>query len=170
MTQREVILRAITNEWSWIQAAEVLGVTPDRMRDIRIGIETYGLTLDIDRRGGRVRYERVSTDAIRKMYQLRREHRGFSFSQFYNLVKAQHDLNLSLQCLRLLLQNCDHNIARQMCEAESVSEPVSTSLARIVARDPDIHDNAVRTGVRTQGEPLRQREYKPLDPTPRNVT
>lgn len=168
MTQREVILRAITNECSWVQAAEVLGVSPGRMRDIRANLETNRLRLHVERRGLRIRYERVSTDAIRKIYQLRREHPRFSLCEFYNLVTEQHHLNVSLKCVRLLLQTFDHNVARPTSGAESVSTAASAPLPQVASCDRDIRDKAARPGVHVHGERSHRTNEDPSTRHPRN--
>jgi hypothetical protein len=157
VTKRDVILRAITNQWSWVHAADVLGETPGRMRQIRLCIEAHGLTLDVDRRGRQVRYERVSTDVIKKVYLLKREHPELSPPEFYNLVNEQHRLNLSFQSLRPLLQNFEDKMVRQMSESEPMAASVSAAPICIVTREPDIRHE----GVRTQGEHSRRTGVDP---------
>jgi len=61
MTRREVITKAIAGQLSWVQAAEILAITPRHMRRIRRGIERYGMSVVMDQRGGRPRRERKKT-------------------------------------------------------------------------------------------------------------
>ena len=51
MTRREVITKAIAQQLSWVQAAEIIGVTPRQMRRIRWTVEHYGLNAVMDQRG-----------------------------------------------------------------------------------------------------------------------
>ena len=43
MTRREVITKAIAKQLTWVQATEIVGVTPRQMRRIRWRVEQYGL-------------------------------------------------------------------------------------------------------------------------------
>jgi hypothetical protein len=42
MTRREVILKAISGQLSWVAAADIIGVTPRQMRRLRRAIDTTG--------------------------------------------------------------------------------------------------------------------------------
>ena len=53
MTRREVITKAIAGQLSWIQAAEVLAITPRQLRRIRRAIEQHGMEAVMDQHGGR---------------------------------------------------------------------------------------------------------------------
>jgi hypothetical protein len=43
MTRREVIIKAIAGQLSWIQAAEILAIAPRQLRRIRRAIEQHGM-------------------------------------------------------------------------------------------------------------------------------
>jgi hypothetical protein len=51
MTRREVI----TKQLSWVQAAEILGISARHMRRLRCKVERWGMSAVMDQRGGRPR-------------------------------------------------------------------------------------------------------------------
>jgi|SRR5262245_60719235 len=55
MTRREVMTKAIAGQLTWMQAAQVLGITPRHMRRIRRGYLRSGISAVMDQRGGRPR-------------------------------------------------------------------------------------------------------------------
>ena len=50
MRVREVLMRAVQREISWIQAAEILGISARNMRRWKVKFETAGLEGVLDRR------------------------------------------------------------------------------------------------------------------------
>jgi hypothetical protein len=64
MTPREVITKAIARQLSWVQAAEIVGVTPRQMRRIRWRVEHYGMDAVMDQRGGRPRRKRIKAGTL----------------------------------------------------------------------------------------------------------
>jgi len=55
MTRREVI----TKQLSWVQAAEILGISARHMRRLRRKVERWGMSAVMDQRGGRPRRKRI---------------------------------------------------------------------------------------------------------------
>ena len=53
MQIKEVMLRAMNKEYSWLQAAEILGITPRGLRRIRQRLEQFGYEGLVDTRRGR---------------------------------------------------------------------------------------------------------------------
>ena len=105
MTRREVITKAIAKQLSWLQAAEIVGVTPRQMRRIRWTVEHYGLNAVMDQRGGRPRRKRIKAGTIELLCRLKREvYPDFSLQHFYEHVTEQHGIQVSYNWLRLMLQ------------------------------------------------------------------
>jgi transposase len=52
MTRREVITKAITKQLSWVQAAEILGISARHVRRLRRKLERWGMSAVMDQRGG----------------------------------------------------------------------------------------------------------------------
>jgi transposase len=105
MTRREVITKAIGRQLSWIQAAEIVGVTPRQMRRIRWRVEHYGLDAVMDQRGGRPRRKRIKAGTIELLCRLKRDvYPDFSLQHFYEQVTEKHGVKVSYNWLRLMLQ------------------------------------------------------------------
>jgi len=105
MTRREVITKAIAKQLSWVQAAEIVGVTPRQMRRIRWRVEHSGLDAVMDQRGGRPRRKRIKAGTIELLCRLKRDvYPDFSLQHFYEHVTEKHGVNVSYNWLRLMLQ------------------------------------------------------------------
>ena len=105
MTRREVITKAIARQLSWVQAAEIVGVTPRQMRRIRWRVEHDGLDAVMDQRGGRPRRKRIKAGTIELLCRLKRDvYPDFSLQHFYEHVTEQHGVKVSYNWLRLMLQ------------------------------------------------------------------
>ena len=73
MKVQEVILRAIGGEINWIQAAEIIGVSPRTMRRWRQRYQEYGYDGLFDRRLKRPSPKRVPLETVQKVLRLYRE-------------------------------------------------------------------------------------------------
>jgi transposase len=105
MTRREVITKAIAGELSWVQAAAVLGITARHMRRMRRGYERWGMSAVMDQRGGRPRRKRISVGTIEMLCRLKREvYADFSVRHFFEQVSEKHQVKVSYNWLRLMLQ------------------------------------------------------------------
>ncbi|MBV8773359.1 MAG: helix-turn-helix domain-containing protein [Deltaproteobacteria bacterium] len=105
MTRREVITKAIVKQLSWVQAAEIVGVTPRQMRRIRWRVEHYGLDAVMDQRGGRPRRKRIKAGTIQLLCRLKRDiYQDFSLQHFYEHVTDKHGVKVSYNWMRLMLQ------------------------------------------------------------------
>src|SRR5262249_40637989 len=105
MTRREVITKAIAGELSWVQAAQVLGITARHMRRIRRGYERWGMSAVMDQRDGRPRRKRISVGTIEMLCRLNHEvYADFSVRHFFEQVSEKHQVKVSYNWLRLMLQ------------------------------------------------------------------
>src|SRR5215470_11054619 len=105
MTRREIITKAIAKRLSWIQAAEIIGIKPRQMRRIRWRVEHYGLEAVMDQRGGRPRRKRIKAGTIELLCRLKRDvYPDFSLRHFYEHVTEKHQVKVSYNWLRLMLQ------------------------------------------------------------------
>ncbi len=59
--------QAITRRLSWVQAAEILGISPRHMRRVRRAVEEHGMEAVLDQRGGRPRRRRIKAATIAVM-------------------------------------------------------------------------------------------------------
>ncbi len=105
MRIREVMLRAIGKEISWIQAAEIIGVSCRTMRRWRQRYEEFGYDGLFDRRLQRPSPKRVPLATVEKVLRLYREkYDGFNVTHFVEKLQEVHDVQLSYRWVKLALQ------------------------------------------------------------------
>ncbi len=105
MTRREVIIKAIDGQLSWVAAADIIGVTARQMRRIRRAIERFGMSAVMDQRGKRPRRKRIAVEVIGELIRLKREvYPDFSIQHFYEQVSEKHGLEVSYTFTRLTLE------------------------------------------------------------------
>lgn len=105
MLAREVLLRAMNHEYSWTQAAEILGITPRGLRRLRQRMEEFGYEGLVDRRHGRPSPRRTAVAEVERILGLYRErYYGFNVRHFTSLVRREHGVTLSYTCVKQLLQ------------------------------------------------------------------
>jgi transposase len=105
MTRKEVMLKAIEGRLTWLQAADILGMTARHMRRLRGKYEEYGFGGLRDGRSGRPRRKRIPVKTISELLRLRREkYADFSIKHFHEFATEKHRLELSYTWTRLVLQ------------------------------------------------------------------
>jgi transposase len=105
MTRREVIVKVLARQLTWLQAAQVLGITPRHLRRIRRGYQHSGISAVMDQRGGRPRRKRIKPGTVELLIRLKRDVYGdFSVRHFYEQVTEKHQVKVSYNWLRLMLQ------------------------------------------------------------------
>lgn len=105
MKVKEVIFRAISGEYTWLQAAEVLGMNPRSLRRWRQRMELYGYAGLIDMRRGIPSPRRAPVAEIERIVCLYRDvYRGYNARHFFQTVKREHGVKLSYTYVRQILQ------------------------------------------------------------------
>src|SRR5512143_3289521 len=105
MQIKEVLLRAMNKEYSWLWAAEILGITPRGLRRLRQRMERFGYQGLVDMRRGRPSPRRTPVVEIERILQLYRErYSGFNARHFFATVRREHGVKLSYTCVKQLLQ------------------------------------------------------------------
>jgi len=105
MKVRDVIVRAISGEYTWWQAAEILGMSLRSVRRWRLRMERHGYAGLIDMRRGVPSPRRAPVAEIERIVGLYRDtYRGFNARHFYQTVKREHGVKLSYSFVRQLLQ------------------------------------------------------------------
>ena len=105
MTKEEVMVKAIEGRITWLQAADILGITPRHIRRLRMGFEQYGYGGLRDCRGGLPRRKRIPTATIEELCRLRREeYAEFSIQHFYEFATEKHALKISYTWAKKVLQ------------------------------------------------------------------
>ena len=105
MTRKEVIVRAIAKELTWIQAADICGITARQMRRLKWRYERYGYDGLVDGRSGKTRHKRIALATIEELCRLRREqYADFSVQHFWEKATEVHQLQISYTWAKLALQ------------------------------------------------------------------
>ncbi len=105
MTRKEVIVKAIAGKITWVQAADILGISERHLRRLKDRFQKFGYGGLRDCRGGRVRRKRIPIETIREICRLKREvYADFSMRHFYEFATEKHGLELSYTWTRLILE------------------------------------------------------------------
>lgn len=105
MTRKEVIVRAMAGSLTWIQAADILGVTPRHLRRLKQAWERRGYDGLQDQRGRHARRKRIPAATITALCRLRQErYADFSIRHFWERATEQHGFRLSYNWTRHVLQ------------------------------------------------------------------
>jgi transposase len=105
MTRNEVIVKAIAGELSWIQAAQICGITARHMRRLKQRYERHGYDGLVDGRGGKPRRKRIPVATLTRLCTLKREqYADFSLQHFWEKATEVHKLEISYTWARLALQ------------------------------------------------------------------
>jgi len=105
MTRNEVIVKAISGELTWIQAAWICGISDRQMRRLKKRYEKSGYDGLVDGRGGKPRRKRIALRTIEKLCKLKREkYADFSTQHFWEKATEEHGIEISYTWARLALQ------------------------------------------------------------------
>jgi len=105
MTRKEVIVRAIAKEITWIQAAWICGITDRHMRRLKERYQAWGYDGLVDQRGGRPRRKRIALETIATLCELKRErYADFSVQHFWEKAREEHHIDIGYTWLKLTLQ------------------------------------------------------------------
>ena len=106
MKIQEVILRAMSGQITWIEAADILDMKPRSLRRWRRRWEEYGYDGLLDRRRGRPSPRRVPFEEVEKVLHLYRErYDGFNVLHFHGIAKREHGVTLSYSFVKKALQS-----------------------------------------------------------------
>ena len=105
MRIQEVILRAVSGEILWSQAAEIIGTSDRSMRRWRRRYEEYGYDGLYDRRLKRPSPKRVPLVTVEKVLRLYREqYFDFNVRHFVEKLHSEHGVELSYTWIKTALQ------------------------------------------------------------------
>ena len=106
MTKRQVMMKAINGEITWLQAADILDVTARHMRRMRRAMEIHGFGELRDGEGTRaMRRKRIPVETIQELCRLKREvYYDFSIQHFWEQATEKHGLGISYTWTRIVLQ------------------------------------------------------------------
>ena len=96
MTRKEVIVKTIAGELTWIQAADILGITARHLRRLKQRWERRGYDGLVDYRGGKPRRTRIALATIEQECTLQRQrYPDFSVPHFWEQLGPVHGLEIS---------------------------------------------------------------------------
>ena len=105
MRIQEVILRAVGGELTWIQAAQIIGITDRSMRRWRKRYEEHGYDGLVDRRCRRPSPKRVPLKDVERILKLyREEYEDFNVRHFHEKLQEEHEVTLSYTFVKAALQ------------------------------------------------------------------
>ena len=91
MRVHEILLRALSGELKWVQAAEILGRSPRSIRRLRWRFEHKGYDGLYDGRRVKPSPKRAPVAEVERILRLYRErYRGFNGRHFYQIARRQH--------------------------------------------------------------------------------
>ena len=104
MRMQDVLLRAMSGELHWFQAAEILQMTPRNLRRWRERYERWGYNGLVDRRRCPSK-RRVPMAALEQVLRLYREqYAGFNARHFHEIVRREYAVTLSYSYVKQALQ------------------------------------------------------------------
>src|SRR5712692_1839557 len=105
MKVQEVILRAMSGQIKWFEAAEILGMSARSMRRWRWRLEQHGYDGLFDRRTQRPSPKRVPIEIIEHVLRLYRdEYFDFNVKHFHEKLLSEHGIELSYSWVKNALQ------------------------------------------------------------------
>jgi len=104
MTRHEIVLKAIEGRLTWMQAADILRVSPRHLRRLYCRYKEHGVPGLMDGRRG-PRRKRIPVDAVQRILWLRREkYSDFSVKHFHEFLTEKHGGTISYTWVKALLQ------------------------------------------------------------------
>ena len=105
MKVQEVILRALSGRQSWLQVADVLGVSARTVRRLRLRYQHAGSAGLFDRRRRIPSLRRVPVEEVQRILQLYRgRYQGFNVRHFYQIAVREHGVRVSYTLVKRALQ------------------------------------------------------------------
>ncbi len=105
MKVQEIILRAISKQIHWFEAAKILRLSPRQLRRLYYRYRTFGYDGLYDRRSGKPSPRRVPLGVAEKVFVLYQEkYFDFSVRHFHEKLWEEHGILLSYSWVKLALQ------------------------------------------------------------------
>jgi transposase len=105
MKAQEVIVRALAGTLTWIQAAEILGLSPRTVRRWRWRLEQHGYDGLFDRRRRVPSPKRAPVAEVQRVLALYRDrYQGFNVRHFHQLARRQHGVSFCYAFVKKALQ------------------------------------------------------------------
>jgi hypothetical protein len=105
MTIHQALLHALHGRQTWLQVADVIGLSPRSVRRWRARLEQFGVPGLLDRRRQTPSPRRVPLAELQRIVRLYRErYQGFNVRHFHQLARRDHGLTFSYTLVKTALQ------------------------------------------------------------------
>jgi transposase len=105
MKVQEIILRAIAKRITWLQAAQIIGISPRQMRRWMRRYEQFGYDGLFDRRRGKPSPKRIPLETLEQVLMLYQQHYfDFNVKHFHEKLVEDHQIQLSYTFVKTALQ------------------------------------------------------------------
>jgi transposase len=105
MTIHQALLHALHGRQTWLQVADVVGLSPRSVRRWRARLEQFGVPGLVDRRRQSPSPRRVPLDELQRVLRLYRErYQGVNVRHFHQLARRDHGVTFSYTLLKTALQ------------------------------------------------------------------
>ena len=141
MKRQEVILKAMSGQIHWIQAAEILGITDRQMRRVKLQYQTYGCDGLIDRRRLTPSSRKVPYSMCEKVLSLYREkYFDFNITHFHEKLRKEHAIALSYNWVRGVLEEAGLIKKRKRRSRHRKKRPRKPLIGMMLHMDGSPHD------------------------------
>src|SRR5579871_1048432 len=114
MKLQDVILKAMGKKISWMEAAEIAGVTDRTMRRIRERYEEFGYTGLFDQRRGKRSIHRIPMETAEEVLRLYKEvYFDLNMRHFHEKLQEEHEIKLSYTWVQQALQGAGLVVKRR---------------------------------------------------------
>jgi len=105
MKLQDVILKALAKKITWIEAAEIAGMSVRKMQRMRQRYQEGGYTGLFDQRRGKRSIHRIPMETVERVLSLYREqYFDFNVRHFHEKLQAEHNIRLSYSWVKQALQ------------------------------------------------------------------
>jgi transposase len=105
MTIHQALLHALHGRQTWLQVADVIGLSPRTVRRWRGRLERFGVPGLLDRRRRTPSPRRVPLGELQRILRLYRErYQGFNVRHFHQLARRDHGVTFSYTLVKTALQ------------------------------------------------------------------
>jgi transposase len=127
MKVQEIILRAIAKKITWLQAAQIIGISPRQMRRWLRRYEQFGYDGLFDRRRGKPSPKRIPLDTLEQVLMLyQQQYFDFNVRHFHEKLVEDHQIQLSYTFVKSALQEAGlvKSVASPLCiESAALAGP-----------------------------------------------
>lgn len=141
MKIQEVILRAISGQILWLQAAQILGMSTRQMRRLKNRYKHYGYDGLFDRRRKIPSPRRIPLVLAEKVLRLYREkYFDFNAKHFCYKLSTKHNIKISYNWVRLALQGAGLMRSRKNGSRHRLRRPRKPLIGMMLHIDGSPHD------------------------------